>query len=84
MRFFSDNTGTAAPEILTALAEANRGLVQAYGNDAWTRRLDDCLSTYFAAPVRAFPIATGTAANSLSLAGRMTHQYEGMTGESVK
>src|SRR6201999_2544483 len=27
-----------------------------------------CLSTYFAAPVRAFPVSTGTAANSLSLA----------------
>ena len=68
MRFFSDNTGTAAPEILAALAEANHGLVQAYGSDTWTRRLDDCLSAYFSAPVRAFPVATGTAANSLSLA----------------
>jgi threonine aldolase len=68
LRFFSDNTGTAAPEILAALAEANHGLVSAYGNDPWTRRLDDCLSAYFGATVRAFPVATGTAANSLSLA----------------
>lgn len=68
MRFFSDNTGTAAPEILAALAEANHGLVTAYGNDPWTRRLDECFSAYFGAPVRAFPLATGTAANSLSLA----------------
>ena len=68
MRFFSDNTGTASPEILAALAEANHGLVSAYGNDPWTRRLDDCLSAYFAAPVRSFPVATGTAANALSLA----------------
>lgn len=68
MRFFSDNTGTAAPEMLAALLEANKGLVPAYGNDPWTHRLEECLSAYFGAPVRAFPVATGTAANSLSLA----------------
>ncbi len=68
MRFFSDNTGTAAPEILAALADANHGLVSAYGNDPWTKRLDDCLSDYFGTQVRAFPVSTGTAANSLSLA----------------
>jgi threonine aldolase len=68
LRFFSDNTGTASPEILAALSEANHGLVSAYGNDPWTRRLDDCLSAYFGTSVRAFPVATGTAANSLSLA----------------
>ena len=68
MRFFSDNTGTASPEILAALSDANHGLVSAYGNDPWTRRLDDCLGEYFGTQVRAFPVATGTAANSLSLA----------------
>jgi threonine aldolase len=68
LRFFSDNTGTASPEILAALAEANQGLVTAYGNDPWTRRLDDTLSAYFDTPVRAFPVSTGTAANSLTLA----------------
>jgi threonine aldolase len=68
LRFFSDNTGTASPEILAALSDANHGLVSAYGNDPWTRRLDDCLGEYFGTPVRAFPVATGTAANSLSLA----------------
>ena len=68
MRFFSDNTGTAAPEILAALGEANHGLVTAYGSDPWTLRLDECLSLYFGTTVRAFPVATGTAANSLSLA----------------
>jgi threonine aldolase len=68
LRFFSDNTGTAAPEILAALADANHGLVSAYGNDPWTKRLDDCMSAYFGTQVRVFPVATGTAANSLSLA----------------
>jgi len=68
LRFLSDNTGTAAPEILAALTEANHGLVMAYGSDPWTLRLDDCLSAWFGTAVRAFPVATGTAANSLSLA----------------
>ena len=68
MRFLSDNTGSASPEMLAALTAANQGLVTAYGNDPWTLRLDECLSTYFGTAVRAFPVATGTAANSLSLA----------------
>jgi threonine aldolase len=68
LRFFSDNTATACPEILAAITAANQGSVQAYGNDPWTSRLDDCLSKYFGTSVRAFPVATGTAANSLSIA----------------
>jgi threonine aldolase len=54
--------------MLAALSDANHGLVSAYGNDPWTKRLDDCLSEYFGTQVRAFPVSTGTAANSLSLA----------------
>jgi threonine aldolase len=68
MRFYSDNTATAAPEILAAIAEANQGHTIAYGDDPWTHRLDETLGKYFGTPVRAFPVATGTAANSLSIA----------------
>ena len=68
MRFFSDNTASACPEIIDAIAAANRGLEKAYGDDRWTRRLDEVLSGFFETPVRAFAVATGTAANSLSLA----------------
>jgi len=68
MRFFSDNTASACPEIIDAIAAANRGLEKAYGDDRWTRRLDEVLSGFFDTPVRAFAVATGTAANSLSLA----------------
>ena len=68
MRFLSDNTATACPEILAAIAEANRGLVTAYGDDPWTQRLDAVLGAFFGTEVRAFAVATGTAANSLSLA----------------
>ncbi len=68
MRFFSDNTATACPEILAALEDANRGLAKAYGEDDWTARLDGALSAFFGTEVRSFAVATGTAANALSLA----------------
>ena len=68
MRFYSDNTATAAPEILAALAEVNHGHTVAYGDDPWTGRLDEVLGNFFGTRVRAFAVATGTAANSLSLA----------------
>jgi threonine aldolase len=68
LRFLSDNTATAAPEILAAIAEANQGHTVAYGDDPWTQRLDDVLGKFFGTQVRAFALATGTAANSLSLA----------------
>jgi threonine aldolase len=68
LRFFSDNTATAAPEILAALAAVNQGHTIAYGDDPWTLRLDEVLGEFFGTRVRAFVVATGTAANSLSLA----------------
>jgi threonine aldolase len=68
LRFFSDNTSSACPEMLHALQDVNHGLTPAYGDDDWTLRLDEALGTFFATPVRAFAVATGTAANALSLA----------------
>jgi threonine aldolase len=66
--FFSDNTGQAAPEILDAMVRANTGTALSYGGDAWTARLQDRFSVLFETGVRVFPVATGTAANALSLA----------------
>ncbi|HVN45208.1 MAG TPA: beta-eliminating lyase-related protein [Steroidobacteraceae bacterium] len=68
MRFLSDNTASACPEILAAMAEANTGRERAYGADPWTSRLDRCFSDFFDTEVRAFVVSTGTAANALSLA----------------
>ena len=64
----SDNTGRAAPEILDALVRANSGTALGYGADDWTARLQDRFSELFETRVRVFPVATGTAANALSLA----------------
>ncbi len=64
----SDNTGRAAPEILEALVAANTGTALGYGADEWTARLQERFSELFETKLRVFPVATGTAANALSLA----------------
>jgi threonine aldolase len=64
----SDNTGRAAPEILDALIGANSGTALGYGADEWTARLQERFGELFETRVRVFPVATGTAANALSLA----------------
>jgi threonine aldolase len=68
MRFTSDNTASASTEIVDALIAVNRGLESAYGDDPWSKRLDQAFGDYFATEVRVFTVATGTAANSLALA----------------
>ena len=68
MRFFSDNTSSACPEVMAALNAANQGLTAAYGEDGWTQRLDEVMSGFFGTAVRAFAVSTGTAANALALA----------------
>ncbi len=68
MRFFSDNTASACPEIMAALQAINHGRAAAYGDDEWTQRLDGVFSDYFGTAVRAFAVISGTAANALSLA----------------
>jgi threonine aldolase len=68
LRFLSDNTASACPEVLAALQQVNHGRAPAYGDDEWTQRLDRVFSDYFGTAVRAFPVISGTAANALSLA----------------
>jgi len=68
MNFCSDNAIGVAPEIMNALVEANHGPSMPYGADEWTKRVERRLADLFEHEVRAFPVATGTAANALSLA----------------
>jgi threonine aldolase len=68
VQFLSDNTSTACPQILAALAAVNQGHPHSYGDDEWTRRLQERLADFFGTPLRAFPVATGTAANALAIA----------------
>jgi threonine aldolase len=68
MIFTSDNAFGVAPEILDAIAKANGGAVSSYGGDEITARLQKRFAEVFEREVTVFPVATGTAANALSLA----------------
>ena len=68
MIFTSDNAFGVAPEILQALGRANGGGVSSYGQDEITKGLTQRFSDVFEREVAVFPVATGTAANSLALA----------------
>lgn len=65
----SDNTAGVAPEIMSAIVEANTGSALAYGADRWTLQLRDKVREVFEHPdAEVFPVTSGTAANSLGLA----------------
>ena len=69
MFFASDNTSGAAPEIMAALARANDGYQRSYGADALMERARDRVREVLEAPEAAvYLVATGTAANALSVA----------------
>ncbi len=68
MNFKSDNEAPAHPRMLQAVVEANEGFATAYADDCWSRRLDDAFSECFETRCRVLPLATGTAANSVTLA----------------
>jgi len=68
MDFRSDNTGGASPEIIAALAAESGRQDSAYGADVVSTRLERAFADFFERAVEIFPVATGTAANALSLA----------------
>lgn len=67
VNFASDNAAPVAPKILSAIQKANGGAMPSYGNDPLTKGVEDKLKDIFECDLRAFPVATGTAANALSL-----------------
>ncbi|WP_194744355.1 threonine aldolase family protein [Thermaurantiacus tibetensis] len=68
MDFFSDNAAGVHPAVARAFAEAAPAVPAAYDSDPWSARLDAAFSALFEAPVRVFPVPSGTAANALGLA----------------
>lgn len=68
MSFASDNAAPAHPAILEAIARANAGAVPSYGGDDWTKAAEAALRGVFETDCAVFLVATGTAANALSLA----------------
>lgn len=69
MRLASDNTGPALPQVMAALTHANEGHIGSYGEDEMTNAARDAVRAVFDAPDAAVQlVATGTAANVISLA----------------
>lgn len=65
--FRSDNVAGIAPEVAEAIGRAAQGSDSAYGDDAWTERLEKRMAELFERRVAIFTVATGTAANALAL-----------------
>ena len=66
--FASDNVAGAMPEVMAALAEANAGASVGYGADGITARAADLIRSVVDADAEVRFVASGTAANALSLA----------------
>lgn len=67
MNFASDNVTGVSPEIMAALNATNAGSAMPYGQDECTQRLNAQFNELFETQVTIFPVATGSAANSLAL-----------------
>ena len=69
MFFASDNGSGAAPEVMAAMLRANEGYARSYGADPIMARVKTLVRQTFEAPeAEVYLVATGTAANSLSIA----------------
>lgn len=67
MNFASDNVSPFCPEILEALTDEGKSNAPAYGGDDISQQLDAAFSKLFGTDVAVIPVATGTAANCISL-----------------
>lgn len=72
--FASDNNAGVHPQILKAIAEANKGHVIAYGDDEYTARAVQIFRTHFGKECEIFFVFNGTAANVLGIKA-LTHSY---------
>src|SRR5665213_3845232 len=66
--FASDNTAPATPEAMQALAAANEGFTSGYGTDQVTAQAADLVRQMLDAGAEVRFVASGTAANAISLA----------------
>lgn len=67
MNFASDNVSPFCPEVLEALTQDASSNAPAYGGDNISQQLDAAFSELFDKEVAVVPVATGTAANCISL-----------------
>ena len=67
----SDNYAGVHPEVLEAIARANGGHQVAYGEDAYTARLQEVVRAQLGERAEAFPVFNGTGANVIGLTSLM-------------
>jgi len=73
--FASDNTAPATPEAMEAIVAANSGFTSGYGTDTVTARAADLLREALDADAEVRFVASGTAANAVSL-GALARPFE--------
>lgn len=65
--FASDNYSGVHPDVLAAIGAANLGHQSSYGNDVYTRRLQEVVRQHFGEDAEAWPVFNGTGANVTGL-----------------
>ena len=73
MNFASDNTSGASPQIIEAIVRANEGQCMSYGDDTYTKLVQERICEVFETNADVYLVATGTAANALSLSVLMNN-----------
>lgn len=72
--FGSDNHSGIHPDILKAIQDANRGHTVAYGDDPWTKALQETVRKQFGEHAVLYPVFNGTGANVVAIKA-MTRPY---------
>ena len=65
--FGSDNHSGISPEVIEAIAKANSEHALAYGDDEYTKRLEELFKETFGEQARVYLVFNGTGANVLSI-----------------
>lgn len=74
--FASDNHAGAHPEVMAAIAEANTGYTNSYGDDPWTAAFRERIREEFGDQATGFAVLNGTGANVLGLSLLLGNRYE--------
>ncbi len=75
MNFGSDNQTGASQRVLEMLNTANAGVSHGYGDDSWSNQAVEAVKELFGCDLKAYFVATGTAANCLALSS-MVNPWE--------
>lgn len=81
--FASDNNAGVHPEVLRAVAEANRGHAVGYGDDPYTTSVVQKFKRLFGSDIEVFLVFNGTAANCLGLKALTNSYHAVICGEAA-